>query len=252
MKIIYVILLTILTCSSSWAIKQQRTPPGSFLKYRATTVQELTNQIKKDPIIQARYSKHFHKSVKDMLTDLSNGICLISIKNPVKVTSFYISKSGKIYSKQKLLPRGTLVFANSKGIPIIAWSCGNPLTTKLPKHVAPVSPIEEKTTPAVEEIVTPMETPAPIAEYVIGAPEEIIAPAVPLEVVSDAVEIAPVVVVPPESFDAMLLVPAFAAVIPLTDKGRKIYPPAVPEPNSIIVLGSLVSLLFLRTRQKTV
>jgi len=234
-------VLTVLACSLANAAAQQRTPPGSFLRYRATTVEELTNQVTRDPVVRARFAKHFKTNPDTLAADIANEIKLVTLKDPVRVTSYYISKSGRISSKQKVLPRGTLVFADSTGKPIIAWSCGNPLSTALPRRVVkqPAQPVEEAK-PMVEEIAPAVAPPAPAPEVAV-VPEEVFAPiAEPLAVAPAAAEVIPPSLVPTSVISgAALLIPAFAAVIPATGGEKEIKPPKpVPEPGAAAALAA--------------
>jgi hypothetical protein len=237
--------LAVLACSAGYAAKQQRTPPGSFLRYRATTVQDLANQVTRDPVVRARFAKHFKRSPDSLAADIANEIKLVTLKSPVRVTAYYISRSGRISSKQKLLPRGTLVFADSKGTPIMAWSCGNPLTTAIPRRVVKQVPKPlEEAKPMVEEIpqVAP-PAPAP-TDMVASAPEEVFAPvAEPLAVAPAAAEVIPPTFVPSVLAGAAIMLPAFAAVIPATGGEKEIHPPEVPEPGATAALAAgLMSL----------
>jgi hypothetical protein len=253
---VWMVVMAVLACSAASAATPQRTPPGSFLRYRATTVQELVNQMRQDPVVRARYAKHFKTSPNTLASDVSHGVRLITLKSPARVTSFYISKSGRISGKRKLLSRGTLVFADSAGKPVIAWSCGNPLTTALARHVVkqPVQ-VTEEVKPTVEVISAPVEvaeapsnppeltaaafdnaTPGDTVEV---APEEVaVAPAEPLAVVTAPEEYIPADFAATDAIaGAALVLPAIAVLASSHNVQREIKPQiAVPEPGAAVAL----------------
>jgi len=129
----------LITAAMSCALAAQRTPPGSYLTYRATTVGELLQQVSTDTTARARYARHFGISPENVVSYFKQNLSLVSLKRPVKVTSWYLNRSGKISHKVKLLPKGTLVFARKDGTPMLAWSCGNPLNSGVDKAAAPGS-----------------------------------------------------------------------------------------------------------------
>lgn len=236
-------------CSLGWAHKQEKTPPGSFLKYRAYTSEELTKQILNNSIIGKRYSLHFKQSPKEIVANISNELCLISIKKPIKVYSYYISKSGKIHKKQKLLSRGTLVFADNKGTPIIAWACGNPLSAQLPaivdrKNIIPANPIE----PIIEKIEeSPVPLISPIESPVIDIVEDVLIfpPAESIEIIPIDNEIISPILSITETMPSTFLLPGFVAVLPFIAGEKEINPIVIPEPNCGIIIG-LLGLYFYR------
>ncbi len=171
-------MLTALLCAASLApapaLARERTPPGSFLKYRAATVQELVSQISSDSSVRARYARHFGVTQQQIASSLGAGLKLVSLTRPAKVQSWYVGKGGRLQAKTKLLPRGTLVFAGSDGRPLLAWSCGNPLRAQLPQQLAKKP--KEKAKGAVESVASAppaaAEQPAPTAMATQGSAEE--------------------------------------------------------------------------------
>lgn len=127
-----VCLLSLLMAGGAFA--KEQTPPGSFLKYRATTVSELTSQVSKDASAKSRYAQHFGVSADKVTAYFNENLKLVTLKSPLKVQTWYVNKDGKQVCRTKLLPKGTLVFASKEGTPLLAWSCGNPLRASLPRN----------------------------------------------------------------------------------------------------------------------
>jgi hypothetical protein len=127
---------------------RKTTPPGSFIRQRANTVSELASVVERDPLARARYAKHFGRSADTVVNFIKNQLRLTTVKARTKTYCWYVGKNGQIRRKVKVLPAGALVFATKDGKPIIAWSCGNPLTSALPDT------IEAKVLPNPPEVVT--------------------------------------------------------------------------------------------------
>ena len=174
------------------AIAKDQTPPGSYLKYRATTVTELTSQVSKDASAKLRYAQHFNISADKVTTYFRDNLKLVTLKKPCKVSAWYITKSGKQVSKAKLLPKGTLVFADKNGSPLLAWSCGNPLRASLPqKAIASVKTKEPVTaTAGMTEEVGSMNAQVAAATAQAAAPQTMVL-ANPIETVAAAAVTTP-------------------------------------------------------------
>ena len=120
-------VMTMPAAQSATPRRPQRTPPGSFLRYRALSVSELAHQISTDRAVRLKYARHFHVTPDRIVAALTSGLRLVSLTRPLRTRSWYVGTSGAIHVKTKLLPKGTPVFVSSDGRPLLAWSCGNPL-----------------------------------------------------------------------------------------------------------------------------
>ncbi|MCX6344121.1 MAG: PEP-CTERM sorting domain-containing protein [Armatimonadetes bacterium] len=242
---------------SATAFAKESAPSGSFLRYRANTVAALQSQVANDRVVQARYVAHFKVSSAEVKTIIKNGVKLVSLDRPVKVEMWYISKSGHITHKTKLLPKGSQVFATKSGQPLLAWSCGNPLRAALPKaYVSAQGDSLNKT----------------VTEKVLGTPVEVIstaAVAVPPGLVTETAPMlaaaAPLTAMPSLATAAA---PAIGSIIPAAvSSGGALYNlgwlaglgalvsakttyHTVPEPSSLLALGlSIGPLMLLGTRK---
>ena len=182
---------------ASAAIAAERTPAGSFVKFRATSVTQLANQVANDTTARVRYAQHFGVSPDEVGKYFTENLKLTTLKAPMKVQTWYVGRQGRIYKKTKLYPKGTPVFASNDGKPLLAWSCGNPLSASLPLKlqeepvVASSGAVETKVLAnPVETITAAAVTSPPLIEAVAIAP---VAAAPPI----DALAMPPIAVPPP-------------------------------------------------------
>ncbi len=244
----YVFILAALAIAATLAAPAladyEKTPPGSFLHYRAVTVKELSTQVNANNKLKARYAAHFGKSPEDVADYFSDELELKSLDKPVRVTSYYIGKNGRVYHKTKMLPAGSLVFANSDGKPVIAWSCGNPLRADLPKTVAkkPKGGAGAMTAVAgMQQEVMGMEDPTVTTEVkpaeieTIAASAVTVSPEFATEIIPEAAAASAVTVAP--SIDA-LSVPSVAVLPPIVGGGTSLFSWLAP----LAGLGGAVAL----------
>jgi len=256
--IVVLLALTLVMAVGAQVLAEERTPPGSFLVYRAVTIKQLCGQVASSSLVRSRYASHFGVPASQLAKYFTENLTLVSVKSPIRTQSWYIDKQGNMSVKGKLLPRGTMVFATKDGEPLLAWSCGNPLRASLPSTVAktktsgtaqiavlpkklpPVAP------PPVETkvLANPVETIT--AEAVTAVPAPAVVAAVPVEAPPAlAVAAAPAVAVPPimvagSSFPFAALLPlAGLAAIPHNHPNP---PPVVPEPTSLMTLVAGLSM----------
>ena len=208
------------------------------------------------------YARHFGISETELLNTIKNNVELISLKQPIKVNSYYVGESGKyIYVKKKLLPKGSLVFATKDGKPLLLWSCGNPLVTILPQP------------PKKKVVVKPVATPSEPTTKVEAFTETIEAPPTPapIETVAAPTEVLPVLETPPQIAQAIAQTPAFnpgaplispnilgvigglAPILGILASSQDDEPiKSVPEPSAVIAMGGLLitTLPFIKRRVK--
>jgi len=228
----------------------ERTPPGSYLVYRATTVGELRNQVAKNVVVRSRYTRHFGVSPAQLDSFFANDLSLVSLKEPLRTRCWYIDRAGRQSVKTKLLPRGTMVFATASGEPVLSWSCGNPLRADLPVGVVKPSKetaVKPAAEPEVKVLPNPMET---ISTAVVAAPPACVAasalPVAAPPVLASA--LAPAVSMPPilstASFGGIEILGLLGgAAFAIRGGGHSPPPAVIPEPSSAAaVVGFLVVL----------
>lgn len=224
----------------------ERTPPGSFVKYRVPTVKALAQQIRQDPVARQRFAKHFGVPAAVVADRFENTLHMETIKTPMRTTMWYVNKDNQLLKKTKLLPKGTVVFADNTGKPVLAWSCGNPMVPRLNPPKAPVEkvvsevPDEEIIKPFAPETVSGSAvTSEPVALAPIAAPT-LASPAL------DAVTI-PAIAAPPllasADLGALGALAAAGSLAGFSGSQRSVPTPPVPEPPAGVVLA-LGSMLF--------
>lgn len=247
-----VVLLTLAVAAScTAAASQQRSRPGAFTRYEASTVSDLVSQIQNDPVVAQRYTSHFGVSKQELVDYFSQNLKLVAMKSPATVTTYFVSTSGRILSKQRQLTVGRRIFVGPGNKPVLEQGCGNPLTKRLPpppEVKTEVKPIVETIgQPPTPEVVTPpVVEVAPVEEE---KPEVIAAlPAV------EAVTIPPVATMSP----APSIFQFVGAVAPIVAglqylQADKPTPNVIPEPSSLVTvaLGAFgVAAGFLKTRRR--
>jgi len=229
------------------ALALERTPPGSYLVYRVATVDELRDQVAKNPVVRSRYMTHFGVSAAELDASFANNLTIVTLKQPLRAHSWYIDDAGKILLKTKFLPKGTMVFATKDGKPLLIASCGNPLMSQLPAEVVKTM-AQSETPPDTKVLASPMET---ISSALVTAPPALeVLSVLPVEAPPVLASIAaPAVSLPPfitssSSLGAgwLGLLGAIGALAGGAGGGGG-GGGVVPEPSSFIVLGSALCMI---------
>ncbi len=236
--------LMMVVTGCAWAA--ERTPAGSYLVYRATTVSDLRDQVAKNAAVRSRYLRHFHVSPADLDSFFADELSLVALKEPLRTKCWYIDKAGRQLIKTKLLPRGTMVFATANGQPVLSWSCGNPLRAELP--VVMVKPSME-TTPKPPVVSPESENPdikvLPSVETITNA--LVMAPPAPAVVSALPVATPPVlatIAAPAVSAPPIILGSSLLGLLGgIALAGSSHPPPSVPEPSSLMALAGLLVML---------
>ncbi len=250
-------------------------PPGSYMKYSVSSVDELREQVANDSLLRNRYSLHFGVSPEALDEYFSTNLQLITLKQSLKTQCWYVDKKGRTHVKTKTLPKGTKVFATKAGKAVIQASCGNPLRTDLPDRVstknvtetiqsenasaamAPPAPeVETMVLPAPEEVITTavvMAPPAPAA----AATLPIMAPPAMQPIAASAVSIAPIAAAAAAAGSGigsvLGVLGGLGAVAGLAGGGGGgSHSPPVPEASSLLaLLGGLSAMpLMFKLRRK--
>lgn len=208
---------------SSAAPRLQYTPPGSFLKYRAATVNELVYQANTVKDVRLKYARHFGVA-PERVPPYFRTLKLTALKSPTRLQSWHYDKAGRYRSNTVSLPKGTLVFAGMDGKPVLSWSCGNPLS-KPNVELALKQYEETRKKPAVVAAKT-AEKPAVVAVR----PESKTDEPIETKVLADTPEI---VMAPPAELPAVD--PAALATLP------EVAAPPLPAPQVVAQLPDIVA-----------
>lgn len=132
-------------CAAAYA----QMPPNSFLMSPARTTSELIRQVKNNPVVMDRFVRHFQMS-PDAVIRMLSGLHVESLKEDAYYEVFNVPGStGEIRSRKLLLKKGTKVFANAEGTPVLQAACGNAMMrTDMASAAAPVTAMSSPIGPA--------------------------------------------------------------------------------------------------------
>ena len=217
-------------CALSCSAAQEKRParPGAFVRYSVYSVADLVDQVKNNPTVAKRYSSHFGVSQDKLADYFTKNLKLMSLRKPTKVTTYFISKHGRILSKQRTLPAGRMVFVTPGDKLFVEAGCGNPLTKKMPE-------VQTKVKPDVEVISAPPEVQPVLEPVVEPIVEPVIEPVVP--------PVVEPVVTPIEAFRGSDSILKFVEVLAPVVAGlqyvqaSKDEPSYVPEPGTFATVA---------------
>ena len=225
-----VVLSLIVAASSSFAM-----PRNSYLVRPARTHADLITQIKAEPIVADRYMRHFGMNRKEMI-EYVDSLKLTRLEKTAVYMIYGVPKNGQLHANPQLLKRGTLIWVDASGAPILLEICGNPFTQG-PKHTTMNDVISAN--PAQPDGMAPMATYP--AEPVASAPVAItMAPQTPTAPVIEPVVES--VSTSRTNFGWLALLPAIALIPTGGDD-------PVPEPASMTALALGVGSLIARRRK---
>lgn len=235
---------------SSFAQRMER---GSFLRKPALSRWQLLEQVKRDPIVAARYHRHFHVSDQELLAYFGT-LQTSTLSATQKYRVWHVDPDGKIGPKYLLLKKGTKVFVDPKGKLVLKLSCGNPMTETIPKRPKEFEPTVNRIPPTTLEApvgpeleLAPTEPPGPALDVPVEPPP--IEPAGELTPAGPIYESsAPQIFMPSGggsiAWWPILTVPVIGTIIP---KGGG---DAVPEPTTMAVFATGIGWAVARRRRK--
>ncbi|MCL6623506.1 MAG: PEP-CTERM sorting domain-containing protein [Fimbriimonadales bacterium] len=224
-------------------------PPNSFFVRPARSVTQLLQQVRQEPVVLDRFMRHFQLSQSELLSYFRT-LRTARLPADTHFTVYNVNhETGEIYSKQRTLKRGELVFVEESGRPILWASCGNPL----------VGPRSDGTTPpAIGGVFTSSEGLKEIA--LISAGET--APLIELQTMEpsplllpDAEFLAPPPALQQPTTQGQQQQEEAPFFIPLTFLPSALIglnpspPPVVPEPSALLVLAGATGLLLARRKR---
>jgi hypothetical protein len=249
---------------------------GAFLRKPAESRQQLINQVRQDPIVSARYQRHFgmtHDEVIQYFSQLNTG----KLQEGGRYAVWHVrEEDGVPHTKWLTLRTGEPIFADADGRAVLKLNCGNPMVDRMVARRAITTDQEVAVAPPLPPIVKVAEPPAFVAQQVpvvavvpppaistleatrLGAPPAL-AP----------VEIAVVPPIPPVIAAAPAFPPAALLALPLLFAGggggggaagppglgsaplpSTTYADAVPEPGTMAAFGLGAAVLALRRRRR--
>lgn len=125
--------LVVVAAASAKAAKM---PSGSFLNNRVGTVDQLAQQVVNDPIVAARYARHFRMPRNSVVDFFQSNLRAARLLADYDATVYKMSgKTEAVATKQRLL-KGAYVFVTKEGQPLLEAATGNPLANQLPIQLA--------------------------------------------------------------------------------------------------------------------
>jgi len=218
-------------------VHAQHCEPGSFLMKGAGNSAQLISQTRENKVVQDRFNRHFHTTTPELLEMFSH-LHVGPLPKSGTYVVYNIHDDGVIRARAFKLQKGTAVFMDDSGTPILKMSCGNPMVAPVPAAPVNVAPSGAE---APREVVTP--TPAP--EMPMSA---VVPPPTP-----EMTAVAPAAVGPAAGHvgaaGGFIVLPFFLFFNNHSSCCCNCHQP-VPEPASLLVMGFGASCLFLRRRRR--
>jgi hypothetical protein len=214
----------------------QGLPRNSYLEKRVDSTAELVQQLRSNPVVMDRYRRHFAMTDAEVITYLSS-LRVSELPKDGIYTVYGVPKTtGDFHARLRMLKKGEPVFVEEDGTPVLQLVCGNPLILGPKKPVVP-NPIVANAGPVEgAKEVTVEAPPAPSTNAVT--------PVVP----GEAQPIAPVFPQPHGGSSPVAALLGLAGAVAFFPHGGT--PPTVPEPMTMLVMGSGLAYLASRRRAK--
>lgn len=245
-----------------------RTELNSFLNRPAATSSQLVRQLKTDRVVADRYMRHFAMS-KSQLVDLFSHLSVRAIAKAAHFEVYNVPSNGVLRMRHLLFGKGTKIWVDALGKPILKVSCGNPLTkgpnspVALSEDDSPVQsvPVEDFRPILVENAPIVIEEQLPVAMAMEPPTPEIVVTEVPIEepptVGPTTIGEAPVIIAPAPTSNFFTILPsAIISILPIISGNSNNIPPpippgppVVPEPGSwIAIVGGCAMLAITRRK----
>jgi hypothetical protein len=225
------------------ALALARTEPNSFINRPAYTLSDLLDQVRNDKVVASRFTRHFGMT-KEEVVDYFSTLRLGRLKTDGVYLIYNVPDWEEVRSRAVFYRKGTLVWTDDKGNPILKASCGNPMVRGTDIGLARVSPsVGLVTSSGPRDLValsTPETVPSDFApetmapslaqtSAIAALPPEMLVPAVTTQPIS------PLLIVP--------IVGGLALGVNTTD------PNPIPEPATVAVFAMAAGWAAVRARR---
>jgi len=174
-------------------------------------------------------------------------VVVVTVPRTQTYTIYGVTGTGRVYPVKEVLKKGWKALGLRDGTVLLKWSCGNPLTTKLP--------VVPKPKPIARRLPPPQSSVAPLPQPTVIASAETLLPGYAPGVaqpVPGAPGILPIETVPAQA-------PAVLPLLPLVGLlgvhgHTEVKPSNVPECDSLVLfavgMGALLGAFMWRRRRE--
>ncbi len=242
-------LVSLGICVSAFA----QVEPNAFLNRHAYTKSELKSQVKADPAVADRYMRHFGKS-KEEVGQMIDGLTLARLPEGGVFVVYNVPGWSELRAQTRYMRKGTLVWQDATGRPILKASCGNPLVRGT--DIGLTGADKTQTISGAQSMPSATASELGLPETnVVGIRGEALVPSLPEVSAAELVSVvpsAPFVPAAPAAIGGLglswLAIPGIIGTFALLDQGNT--PPPVPEPASLTVLAAGLGLLAARRAKR--
>lgn len=234
------------TCAVGFA----RSEPNSFLNKSAWTHEALMNQAKTDAKVMDRFTRHFglrKSEVISMLSALKAG----ALEQDGVYLVYNCSDQEEIRARVIFYRKGTKVWVDQNGTPVLKMSCANPMVRGTDDQLAVLQPevSSSDSLRPVESVEGEGVTNAEVESQIIAVEPDSSAQAIGAAAVA-VPAIASSAVVGGAGFNALALAP-LAGLGLIKTKSNEPAPPPVPEPATMVLLAAGMGALAVRKAKKS-
>ena len=160
-----------------------RMPTGSFLLRPALSRAQLVNQVRNSPVEMHRFEAVFHTTAHNVLVKLSE-LRLQKLPADRVLDVYFIHPGNHIAHRGYTVKKGTLVWVDAAGNPVLIKMCGNPTTVlngvaMVPRPLLSGESITMQPQQVASAVLPQPESPVDVANFVSSSPGIIPAGAAP-------------------------------------------------------------------------
>lgn len=154
---------------SAMGVQAKPAQEGAFLTEYAGSVDSIIQQVEANRLVALRYAKHFKMDPASVLIYFRNELSPATLNDSASMSVYFIGDSSRIESDTQAFKKGTKVFVDSQGVPILEYGTGNPLGSSLepakPEGVQNASSPQagQETGNNVAQTVQPPQTQQPLS-----------------------------------------------------------------------------------------